>query len=446
MKKLITLVSNGDMEQHPDNTLTNFTNSFTYNLFPKKSMFFKVKIRSVMICSELKEDDPNAGIIKIFCKETEPHLGNSSVLDNCLGSFDVTHCDKHGNYLFYEFKHSLFIKITKVPFSQLSIFITNSVNQQLPLEKNFPTFIVLEISDENMDGQFQVTCYSHSLSATAENLFPSNTFTDFTVSLPSELELGANWEVAMANISFPPQLHDKIFWIKVAGQTLYFNTRDSTDVTSFMNKVVRRFNGFYHSNQIQLKELYLDNRLKGISINRGKRHKPPVRQDPEEEEEDRERRRQHHESAWTAHIIPVTFSKEFAAMFGHRDGRFKKFLLRSRDSKFFERKYFYPDFMRQCRPTPMSMLYCDIVQPSFVAEQQLSLLQMIPVEDYMNKDVSTFYVPRQLIFHPIVPYKIKNIRFSLCQTEGSPNSFITQGGETFQDSVVITLLFRPRKK
>ena len=354
----------------------------------------------------------------------------------------------HGSYLFYEFKHTSFIKITRVPFTQLSIYITNAVNNQLKLQPSYPTFLVLEVTDEIMSQQFQVTCYSHLPSPTAEELFPDNTLSNFKVSLPNELDLSSKWEMAMASISFPSRLHDGHMYMSIGGQVITFSPRSSTSVEGFMKHIELRFNGFYNRHELRLTvSETAQGRLNGFNFQRGEKLTQRLTGDKKEDKKDKEKRMRHHPYSSMDEELKIRISKGIMHMLGHtkrqEDYGFK---LKHKRRKFVPRMPEVVDFLTKCRPTPMSMLYCDIVRPSIIADIKGSLLQLIPVEDFMVKEVSTHYVPRHLIFHPLVPYKIKNIHFSMRQTDGTPNDFISDVDKNSQDSVIVTLLFRLRKK
>ena len=171
---LISLFSNGDLKQHPRNTLTKFTNSFAEPLKPKKSDFFKIRLRTIMVSHKTIIPDENADVIKVYVNETEPQTSTYSNFETCLGSFDTKNADQHGLYTFFEFEHTPYIKIRKVPFDQISILITNGINQQLQLEPSYPTILIMEVTDSPRAQQFQITCYSHLLSPDRENLYPNN--------------------------------------------------------------------------------------------------------------------------------------------------------------------------------------------------------------------------------------------------------------------------------
>ena len=172
MWQLLTLISSGDLGQHPGNTLSKFTNTLPEAMVPKLSMFFRIRLRSIAISNILQEEDPYGGVVKIYLEETEKQT-TVGLFENCLGTFDTRHADVHGGYHFFEFKHTPFVKIARSPLTTLSVFITNAVNSQLKLAESYPTFLVLELTDQKMPSQFQITCYSHLESETEEQVFPN---------------------------------------------------------------------------------------------------------------------------------------------------------------------------------------------------------------------------------------------------------------------------------
>ena len=160
---------------------------------------------------------------------------------------------------------------------------------------------------------------------------------------------------------------------------------------------------------------------------------------------DEMRRRLHHENAFTADALPIRLSKGLMQMMGHEnrttDYGFKLKWGR-KHAKFVPRTSKEVDYMNRVRPTPLSLLYCDIVRHSIVGDERGALLQLVPVEDFFGKDTAVHYVPRQLIFHPVVPYKIKNIRFQMFQTDGTKNNLVSDITQSRRGSMIVTLLFR----
>jgi hypothetical protein len=467
MRQLITLISSGDLAQYPNNSLTQFTNSFPEALSPKLSMFFRLRLRSIAISKHLKKPDPYSSVVKVFLKETETQAAGG-LFESCLGSFDTTHAEEHGPYYFFEFENTPFVKIARSPLASLSVFVTNAINLQLELDESYPSFLLVEVTDERMPNQFQITCYSHLHSDTEEQLFPNNTLEDFMVSLPNELELSNRWEMALASISFPSLMMDANLYMVVAGQTIYFPPRNYKSVEGMLKHIKRRFQGFYNAQEVTMrlsknKSGWL-NGLKFVRLNAQEREEetqrggPPRDLDDDDEEEDTEemrrldetRRIMHHEHSFTSEALPIRISVGLMHMLGHR--------YRTTDYGFIlkfgrQNRVFVPrlpkkkvDYMNSVRPTPLSLLYCDIVRHSIVGDEKGALLQLIPVEDFFGKESAVQYVPRQLIFHPIVPYKIKNIRFQMFQTDGTKNSFVSDINQSKQGSMIITLLFRHKKK
>ena len=464
MRQLITLVSSGDLSQYPNNSLTQFTNSFPEALSPKLSMFFRLRLRSIAISRHLKEPDPYSSVLKVFLKETERQTA-AGLFESCLGSFDTSHAEEHGPYHFFEFENTPFVKIARSPLASLSVFITNAINVQLQLNESYPTFLLVEVTDERMPNQFQITCYSHLHSDTAEQLFPNNALEDFMVSLPNELELSNRWEMALASISFPSLMMDANLYMVVAGQTIYFPPRNFKSVESALKYIKRRFQGFYNAQEVTMRlgksRSGRLNGLKFVRLNAQEREEEAQRGGPprdlDEAEEDTEemrrldevRRRMHHEDSFTSEALPIRLSVGLMHMLGHenRNTDYGFILKFGRQNKVFvPRLAKKVDYMNTVRPTPLSLLYCDIVRHSIVGDEKGALLQLIPVEDFFGKKSAAHYVPRQLIFHPIVPYKIKNIRFQMFQTDGTKNSFVSDINQSKQGSMIITLLFRQKKK
>ena len=507
--KLLTFFSNGDLAQHPQNTLTSFTNSFAEALYPQNKPFFKIRLRTIMISNQLAKKDVYANVIKIYVNESEPQTSNRA-FETCLGSFDVSQGERYSNYTFFEFEHTPYIRIHKVPFDQISILITNGINQQLKLKPSYPTILIMELTEANVGSQFQITCYSHLLSPTAEILFPNNTLSNFIVTLPEEIELDSSWEVALTNISFPSQLHDSHLYIEVANQRMYFNSRDKKihDVETMLTKIVQQFNGFYNSNEIICATVITDGVMHSLVFYRlnenDKKRKEegkqieaivnlerkfsaiyrgtgegeeegdarPDDEDPvagpsgvqqsptgsrsrsgsissadeadvseEQAKENVKIRRKNQEAAFTADKVPIIISKTLMKMMGYRGlNDFRRDIKTGQYKWLSRRRNVDVDFYKVVRPTPLSMLYCDIVKPSIIAEVKGSLLQLIPMDDFIGQNANSNYTPKHLMFHSLIPYKIKNIKFYMTQTDGTENNFLSSG--MVQDSVIITLLFR----
>ena len=546
MRELITLVSSGDLKQFPNNSLTHFTNTFSEPFYPKKNPLFRIRLRHIIISNKFQKRLQTAqtllnlperfdGVVKILLSELEPQKSNDQN-ETCLGSFSFENAEHHGNYSFYEFKHTPFLKVTETPLYRLSIHITNSLGEQLPLAGSYPTFLLVEISDDSMAEQFQITCYSHLLSPTAQILFPDNTLSKFTVSLPSEMELYGQWEVALSNITFPDKMRDELLWINLGGQILYYDARNAKTPEDIMKEIVRRWNSFVWSSFIKVRIIQNKTTHRYIALlfrymtegelGRQRIVRPQEELDPtseeairerggivsggdggeeeeeeeegeeeeeeeeegeEEEEEEEEEEGEEEEEAKEQQAVEkirkkaeenklsivtqtatttktikenklanrlarerqltafednvaLDISIGLLRLFGYEKAQKEKnWTLREGKSKVLSRTSKKVSLLHAIRPTPISMLYCDIIQPSIIADVKGSLLQVIPLDDFMVQDKVVHYVPKHLIFQRLIPQKIKNIRFELTQTDGSPNSLVC---DHEQDSLIVTLLFR----
>lgn len=526
MRHLVTLISNGDLTQHPKNSLTHFTNSFPEPFHPKKRLLFRVRLRYIALSNVLKSRaafDPRYpsrfdGVVRVSLGEVEPQRSNSG-RDTCLGSFSFENAEAHGGYSFYEFLHAPFLPVTETPVTSLTVFITNSLGEQLPLRGSYPTFVTLELSDEAEMEQFQVTCYSHLLSPTAQPLFPENTLSKFTVNLPTELELYGRWEVALSNITFPDRMRDKLFYIRIEKQTLYYDARRARTAEDLMQDIVQRWDAFGYSNQVDVRIVHNKKTRRYVSLQfvypekdeEGRKSpggggglvakESEVEEeldDPEEaekveavddgddggEEEEGEEAsgssggvrkdsdddenvleivsqftippelaRDNHRLNRLAHNrkqvisssrLECEISPAIMNVFGYvRKRKPFRFILEEGEVKRIKRTQKRVSLFERIRPTPLSMLYCNIVMPSIIANVKGSLLQVIPIEDFMLQERVVHYVPRRLLFQRLIPHKIKSIDFELTQTDGSANSLIC---DHEQDSIIVTLLFRRRSK
>lgn len=445
MHELITVVSTADLEQHPRNTRTSFTNVLVETFRPILGKRISVKLRSIILSHGLTTLDENSAdnaihtpesTVKIHVGEIEPQLNSARPSDKCLGQFSLAKCDRHGSYSFYEFENTAFYKLSAAPLTQISIRLTDVYDRPLILAFGGPTFIMLEFDDERLSEQFQVTSFSHPTGSRGEELdelFPLNTLHKFTSTLASMISLGEDWEVAMTSLTFPPGMTNSTVWMRIGGvhkPKMYFHPGRSHSLRGLCNETQLFLEKAGYSDELRVRvrnseDVYEED--DNSSVEKVFIQRRPISQKETEEESARRKR-----------VIRVTLSAGYMSLFGHERVNLSQNLTKG---DHLELPVVHAHLRPFDVPSPVSMLYCSAVRPSVVGDTKGPLLQIVPVTDHLNSPNITFYEPKHLIFHPVSNQPIKNLDFEFREIDGKLCRFSAQEND---HGVMICLMFRRR--
>lgn len=439
----ITLNSNSSIDSYPQNTATNFTNVLPHQMqtYGGKKLFIRLR-RLIMSYKFGEVLAQRTSHVKIHLTELEPQTVNTSY-EKILAHFQFPPEDViNDEYALHDFEHGQFNELQSVPLHQLTIKITDSNNQELPLwEEGAPTLLILELSDMDYSKQFVITCQSRGLYG--PELYPHNTLTKFTARLPQEFFL-PDWEVAMLNMTYPPDLrHITSPTCTIEVETDYFDDEsrkwtfkliDYASTAEFIYDIIQSIeqDEFWSSiiSVVQLKPNV-------SSVNEGIQF--IVKPDPKVVKDWNENnvvRFSFNDNMWHVFNSEILFNQSHLL---HEDG---KVTIKG-----------LPDINRLL-PSSVGMVYCDIVKPSPVGDHFAPLLQMVPLppskqrlyleNQYQHKKNIGIYEPQHLIFHPLESKEFSDIKFEILQPDGSSHNL--HGSEKYKAGMSFSLLFRMRDR
>jgi len=136
-------------------------------------------------------------VIRIICDNVSQQIFNDSFSrDLVVFCPDYSKKDK-----FYstEFTTKQYVPISNTDISDISIKIVDEENQLIQLLPGPATLIRMDIRNRHL----QKNSFNIRLTSAKTEAYPKNTNSIFKVKLPSKLELGRNWRIALTSISHP---------------------------------------------------------------------------------------------------------------------------------------------------------------------------------------------------------------------------------------------------
>lgn len=397
-----TLVSNGSMNNFPDNTLTNFTNLFPFSLRATHNNTLFIRLRSIAISPVLRPgaDEVASSVVEVYISELRGSIANTEYTQ-CLARFQFPPGQVLENYALKEFENTTFLPLLDSSINKLSVKIVDQSGQQLALaDGEQPTLLHLEISEMSEPGHFNLTCLSHTDAEVARN--PNNTLNNFTVTLPSPLTL-TGYEAALASIAFPPDMgvRQEIITMEVVIQPgthiedIDIDTSECADDAALAAKIVHRIN-YINSDRVPLFGRVVDGRIQIAGVRDEK-------------------------------TCTINFSDEFMRVMpdlesrtitvrGKREVNLGKASLIGR------------------APSQVALLYCSCIEESLLGGHLHQLLHMLPVVNGQH-----MYEPQHLIYHPVTSRTMTDIQIRLAEPNGTIHKYESPGGH----SIIVSLTFRP---
>ena len=417
--KYITLVSNGCLEEFPNNTLTNFTNTFSAIKPRRGSAKLYVRLRSIVISKRLEFDHPDNYLMNIRLTQVVPQP-SVPLYDQSLG-YGVFPPDREcGLYGIKEFEHTPFLPLQWVPVTRLSVLISRADGEPLPLAPGPPTFVVLEIASsmDEMDikGSFTVTAVSNITRET--QFFPDNNPNEFKTKLPNSMHL-IDYEVALVSVAFPKDMYldtHELWWQleydppgqEPVNRVWFFDIDDYIDGNS-----LRR---------VMSDTIETDPVFKHILV-------PQLNQDLEDEVNYGKFEIKNNAPEGTQ--IRFSCAPSMAKILGMRDDSYTNFPVHGGSILRFSQVD-----LEAGKISSIGMLYTDCIQPGIVGNGLFQLLHVLPLD--LNRMV---YEPQHLTFHSVIDRPFSSIEFVIRQPNGEPHNIKTNS----KSSIAITLLFRPQQ-
>ena len=428
--KFLTLVSNCNKEYFLNNDSTSFTNLLPAPLYPTGgNVKVFIRLKSLIISYKFVDQSVPDNEINIYIQQLAARISNDD-FNTKLITYHLSESNFKENYLYHEFEHSPYLPIQIIPVTHLSILITDKEDNILVLPDSVITTIHLEIADMDLSGQFTLTC----LSKASEDIYPTNSLSNFRVRMPQSLELGG-WEAALLNISLPDDVklagdvswtislmgpNEKNILVVKKSKKFEFNLMNygAADNDAFVNDIIKKLNDDTDiSPYIEISRT-ADNKATEWKL------------------------KAEHDFFITEHgRVSLYFGKDFCRALGHLtdiDGGVTYISHQDGPAQLSYKMPGTPN-ISLVRPDTIAMLYCNIIGDNAIASQLHPLLQIIPINRF--KDIS-MYEPQHLTFHPCVDRAFTEIHFSIHQPNGQPLGMDTDNPE---HGVNITLLFRPIK-
>lgn len=426
MRTVITLLSNRDRELYPDNCTSKFVNILPHHIYPRKN-FNALYVRLLSACIPVARGGGDK-LVWFFMNELEGSVLFQSERDHCLGQVQLEpdRANKNG-VQFHEFRHTSFQKVSQIPLYRLNILLADGDSNQLQPVEDRETSITLEIMDEIESGDHFEVVGTSLPTDESQRLFPNNNLTDFRIPLPFEIMLDETWEVALLNMTIPPYLAWRKYWIFIHDEFIFV---DVSTVRS-ARMAARAVADVVASSRIGRQYLMADVGRRGLATALLINRRPLAEDagDPFEDEGGIELRisqdlmalmnptgpRAHddyllHIPPRTLEILPLTTNPDEIIKLDHYD--------------------------------PLAMVYCDIVKPNIVGGELKPLLQALPMGQYIHADRAELFQPKNLLYHDTLFRKLSSIRIKIENSSGGDYPIQTQRDN---DAISVTLKFRRKQ-
>ena len=409
----MTLLSNQDKTH----TSSRFSNYLPHHIYPRRG-YSCLYVRILDLCTPIP---PNTDqVVWIFLSELEGNILVKPELDHCLGQAQLTSGPQNRVDLCYrQYKHACFHRISQVPLNKLSIRIADHESNLLDNVANRATSVTLEIMDEIETGeQFEIAGFSNP---TAENNpFPYNRANDFTVPLPYEVNLGEGWEVALKSMTFPAQMVNTKYWLRVREQLFYL---DVSVVTSRREAVALLKETLESSNYGEGFDVRLQNATTHAGYVLHVKRKDDTTDFPED-----------FVMGVSEAVVKLLNPASNLSTMLFTVGAGQTLPLNVA-----------PDLDRHTVPkeiSPIGFIHCDTVASSVLGGELQPLLHTIPMGRFVFSQNVSFYEPENLVYRDTINRKFNSVNIKLFDVHGEKYPIQPHRD---QDNIIITLKFRRRQ-
>lgn len=410
---LYVLASNSSRQWFPENSPTSFTCLLPETL--RKSSFpdHKFHVRLVSIALGTASSDRPVGYVKVHLQELEPQRSGEEFTQVVGGfQFPPAQIFPRTRYGMHTFKHPTLLPLRLEELQSFQVRLTDQWNQELLIEDNFPTVLLIEIAEAGMEDTFTVVCDSRQ----GEH-FPNNKLAEFTTPLPTELNL-AGYEVALYSLVYPPLMRESVTMASVAieaGEVSHsFEFRlDAVPTTSFF---IRRI-------QIALQNSVFAEDLIFGEIPNGPHQGSAFF---------------HMRAGSDRPYLKVTPDRHFTLACGQCYHPRTTTTLHPGQFFLFEGK---PNIFLAL-PNPIAMVECDVVETGTTTGVHANLMQYAPLLKGIEAYHQKIYEPEQLLFHTVVDKPFNSIKISLKEPAGQVKALVANP----EDSLQAVLLFRRKRE
>jgi len=457
----ITLAANASSDLFPNNSNTHFRIKLPYEISTGRQVpALLLRLRKIYVAKQILPDDDlrvriPTDIMQVRIQEIVPQFVNSKS-EHIAGIFNIRHSndiDPHEDspdnpdwfkdlYLIHEFENNSCVRLSEMKVEYLTISLTTILGSLFPLKDQLPpTIIELDITAmDTTRAEMSLYCMSHAKDE--QELFPSNTLTNFRVKLSQPINL-SQLELSLKSITFPALPHPDFLTAKLQlnfGPDKNFKTWTSSIMyrypvleDSTQEEVAAAFIEFLTQDATWSKFLSLD-----ATYDREGKLKTFIARNKDE-------------GNYILIIMNSTLSSLLGQGYSHATTTLKPHdpLSRNRGKNLIGKdkiisvsEFFLP---------PIAFMYCNVLQPSPVGDTVAPLLEIIPITKfYRNSNRANrlkMFEPKRLQFRKCQETEVSELHFQLLRADGKPihipqvrDNLIKQNGGT-----LLELKIQPQK-
>lgn len=400
--------SENSLDVYSDNTSSNFSNVLPKILTTERDEKMYIKLVGIGMSNICKHP---LSYVNVHLKELEPQRAGRE-FNQIIGGFayPLEESDAVVGYGLHTFKHPVLLPLKFEELDSLQVRLSDEFNQDIELDQQFSTLIWFEITDEGMEDQFVMACTSRH-----PTLYPSNELGEFTVPLPSVLNL-PNYEVALLNVLYPPSISD-------AERNVSFTVEGNNVADEFVFdlSMYRTTEDFVEAVQEKLRYSVWHGMVEfDFSTHRSRRGRVYF----------------YYTNMGIFDYIKIVPSRNFTLACGQLQQPLGEIKLTPNGGYIFKgvANIFFG------MPHPIAMIECDIIKPTVTTGDHANLLQFAPV--LKSDGESKLYEPERLIFHAVVDRPITSVKFTFREPNGVKKELQADNPEHF---MLINLQFRMKK-
>lgn len=425
MRTTVTLLSRHWTTIFSSNTASDFTNLLPSPIYPRREAN-SLYVKPLNICVPL-DKSRESKVIWVFLSQLESDILRRPEQDHCLGQLKLDpETANKDSIQFHEFQHSSYHRVSDIPLYKLSIQIRDEDSNLLVTDEDSESSITLEIMDEIETGDhFEVVGTSLPYDE-SENVFPNGRLVDFTIPLPYEVVLDDTWEVALVNMTIPPNLVWRKYWMEIGEELIYVDVSEVRSPRAAAALITNAVSESNYSNILQASVRSPRSGQRGSLVLQRNRL-AGGEEDPYPEG------------------LTMRISSRLMILLNeggiHNIDAFEvsleagKYIAIALDIDLDEtvKPAFYD---------PLALIHCDAVRPNIVAGDLKSLIQVMPMGQYIHSKKVGFFQPKNLIYKDALNKKMSsiNIRIKDSQDHDYPIQSKYDGA-----SISLTLKFRRKQ-
>lgn len=403
----ICLTSTRCLDNFPHNSSVQFVNNFSSPLKNPTHAKFYIRLRAIVLSNQFESKEGGGGrrlsYVKVHLEEVEPQPKGRGTT-HCITGFKYPISRR--DYDLHVFHNSPVLPLRFNYLDKLAIRLTDIDDQDLKITHDYPTCVWVEMMTTSPEEeQFTLTC-----SSKGNHLFPHNTLSTFNTPMLQESNL-SQYKVALQQIIFPPSLRSEggVASLYLGNFDFHFNLSEIDTTEEFIDHVCQTLRDH---EQVQ-EEVTLKKKEEGENMRLCLF-----------------RKRSHEERP-----VKVVLNEVFAYLCGASE--LKKIRLSMMPGD--ELDFPYAPALYKVRPKPVSLLTCDILQPSELAPTRNQILHYVPLPVQGHPEVQEIYEPPTLTYHNIVNKPTTHISFEFLEVDGAKKIFKS---EMETDGIELTLHFK----